>query len=555
MGNNMTELRHLLDQAFDKSDLALLFFDLGLEIEESPDDQKSALILHLIKSCKKQGRLPDLITLCQQMRPSVAWPTAFAEDEKLPNPFQEEQAAQKSSWKKVRNGLNSLFHINKSVTIQQTFTAKDGSTQTGNEQTVNYYSTPRKWFFASLIIIVMVVIGSTTWLYANSNIPQRDEMTAILRIAVAGFNVSGDQSKKEIGNAIGQELALNIDRVLAASGLEFSKEVWGPDRVGQIKGGTGEQRTLDAQRIAEKHNAMIVIYGEIDTSQQPWQVTPEFYIAGLSFIDALEVAGQHELGKAFFVPGYNDDASRIALSNKLIGRAKPFSQLAIGVAFYATRDFERAYQELIAIENEAIWPDDIGGKQLLYLLLGNVAGRLEQIDLAETWYQQALQEQPGYARAYAGLGNVYFTQALDGIADDEDFSGLDLGLVQQSIDAYQQARDAEFQPDLSDIPAKVHFGLGQAYLIQSYADETVMVAPAIAEFQAVIEAYGDGTNPRLKELAGESYIRLGMIYHAGGEKEYAIGLYEHGVNLIRQLGDQERTDFLEERLRTIKSER
>lgn len=447
--------------------------------------------------------------------------------------------------------------------VHQSLKAEDRSQAIGNNQTIEIkifhhtYTVSPIWLLAtigvSVLIILLAILGSTSWISARGIGRQPEKMTAILRVAVAGFSIYGSEDNG-LGNAIGQELANNLDRALSGADLEFSHEVWGPDRVGTIRGNTQEERVLFAQQIAEKYDALIVVYGTIDTNNASWWITPEFFIEGLSFKDALEITGQHELGKPFPISGYGDDASRLALSSLLASRAKPFANLAIGIAFYATHKFDRAYQELITIENEAMWPDDIGGKQLLYLLLGNISGRLKQLSQAEKWYQQALNIQPSYSRAYAGLGNIYFSQALNGMMDTEDFSSLNLNLIQKSIEYYQKAMDATIQPEWSDIPTKVHFGLGQAYLMQSYADETSIVAPAIEEFEAVIEAYDNGKNPRVIELAAESYIRLGSIYFAGGYKEYGISLYKNGINLTKQLGNIERSKFFEEQLQEMMNE-
>jgi len=167
------------------------------------------------------------------------------------------------------------------------------------------------------------------------------------------------------------------------------------------------------------------------------------------------------------------------------------------------------------------------------------------------YYRQSIEADANYSRAYAGLGNLYFLQSLVPVTDSDNLQALDPEMITQSIDAYLKARNASNQPALSDIETKVHFGLGQAYLMQSYADETVMVAPAIPEYEAVIEAYDDGANPRVKELAAEAYVRLGKIYAAGGETDYAIELYEKGIKLIEEVGDLQRRDEFKEDLQTI----
>lgn len=448
----------------------------------------------------------------------------------------------------------------KEINLQQTVQASDSIVQ-GVSQDFNVtifnqtYSIKPKWVIALVAtavgIILMAIWGSTSWISAKSAVRQPEKMKAILRVGVAGFAIDGAVENDTLGNDIAQELAINIDRILTQLNYEFSHEVWGPDRIGQIQGDTREKRAASAQEIAAQYNAAIVIYGAIDATSPTWFVTPEFYISGQSFIDALEVTGQYELGAPFVIPGNGDNASRIVLSSELAGRAQPLTELIVGLAFYATRNFERAFQEFKSLEESQTWPDDMGGKQVLYLLLGNTSLRQEDLETAELYYRQSIEADANYSRAYAGLGNLYFLQSLVPVTDSDNLQALDPEMITQSIDAYLKARNASNQPALSDIETKVHFGLGQAYLMQSYADETVMVAPAIPEYEAVIEAYDDGANPRVKELAAEAYVRLGKIYAAGGETDYAIELYEKGIKLIEEVGDLQRRDEFKEDLQTI----
>lgn len=439
----------------------------------------------------------------------------------------------------------------------QTIHAGAGSTLSNVSQSITTIINNHPWWFVGVITTcISTVILLIAILLTRPTPPHKPQvMDTDIRIAVAGFTTVGTNPNQVLGSSVAQSLATNIEQALDDLDFEFSYTVWGPDQVNSITGDESSSRAQQAHTIAEQVNATVVVYGVIDTTQSVWHVVPEFYLLGLSFTDAteLDVTGEHQLGNSFDIPGFGDAGSQMRLTSELAERSKILAQLLIGLAFYATRDFERAYEEFAKLELADDWDESIGGQQLLYLLLGNTAGRNNNMDLAEEHYLKALDIDPEYSRAFAGLGNVYFSRALSTDDPNASLAETDLEMLEQSIHYYEQAQTAQHQPALSDIETKVHFGLGQAYYIYSHADENVMVAPAIPEFIAVIEAYNDGANPRLRELAAESYTRLGAIHNAGGDKESAVKFYQRAIELFEEIGNLERRDFIQEQLKNIQS--
>jgi tetratricopeptide (TPR) repeat protein len=76
---------------------------------------------------------------------------------------------------------------------------------------------------------------------------------------------------------------------------------------------------------------------------------------------------------------------------------------------------------------------------------------------------------------------------------------------------------------------------------------------ATKEFQQVLDAYNDGTNPRLQELAAESHARLGLIAMLTENPSEALAHYEEAVKLLadnpeRQAIFQESVDELKQEL-------
>ncbi|MBK8905585.1 MAG: tetratricopeptide repeat protein [Anaerolineaceae bacterium] len=68
-----SRLRELLRTAFNEAELQDICFEISIDYEELSGQNKLEKIRELIGYCQRVGRLPDLITVCQKMRPRLAW--------------------------------------------------------------------------------------------------------------------------------------------------------------------------------------------------------------------------------------------------------------------------------------------------------------------------------------------------------------------------------------------------------------------------------------------------------------------------------------------------
>ncbi len=68
------ELRQLLVEYFNDSELQELCFDLGVSYEEVPGRGKREKAMELIAFMERRGRLPELLDLCRQRRANINWP-------------------------------------------------------------------------------------------------------------------------------------------------------------------------------------------------------------------------------------------------------------------------------------------------------------------------------------------------------------------------------------------------------------------------------------------------------------------------------------------------
>jgi tetratricopeptide (TPR) repeat protein len=386
-----------------------------------------------------------------------------------------------------------------------------------------------------VVAIVTLLLAILTLIQSSASLPKPTpavtRMSGDFRVAVAGFAVDGQPGNSDIGTELADGVYLNLKQAFEDLNLGFQITVREPEKVGTIHGATSEERAKSAQELAEKIGADVVVYGVMDVTNPVWKVTPEFFVATQNFYEAEEIVGEHEFGESIALPGQNDAASRIGLSSKLKARLKALSKITIGLAFYATRDYQKALETFQSAESIEEWTDE-QGKYVLYLLLGNAAGKQKDLDLAKAYYEKSLAIDREYARPYVGLGTVYYLLALQPFQQSNNPVDTDQDLLDMAIDTYRRALEAGHQPALSDISTKVHFGLGQSYFAKTYAGQGQSYDAAVSEFQYVISAYANGINPRVRQLASGAHARLGLIYDLTGNTVQAIEEYQVAATLI-----------------------
>lgn len=401
-----------------------------------------------------------------------------------------------------------------------------------------------KWqLLISLFVIIFAIGGYFLWkeLYPT-------KMTGDFRIAVADFAIIGNSDEANTGTELAEGVYLKLNETLSEISKDFTVTIWSPAKVGKVKGATPEERASSAENAAKRIGADVLVYGLIDMSEPVWKITPEFYIASENFHDAEEITGQYQIGETFSLVGQESVARRIELSNKYEVRAQVISRITIGLAYYSLRDFQNALEVFQATESISGW-DDGEGKEVLYLLAGNAAMMTKDLDTSIDYLNSALSIDPDYGRPLITLGSVHYLQALAPFEKTKKTSDIDLKLLDKAIEKYNQALQAEHQPALSDISTKVHFGLGQCYLMQTYAGTNIPLANAVEEFQIVVANYGEGKNPRIRELAAESHARLGLINDLSGYSNDAAQEYQLAAELLfdnpeRQKQYQERAQKL-----------
>lgn len=411
-------------------------------------------------------------------------------------------------------------------------------------------------------LLGILIVGSAFVLYLALRPQLPTRMTGDFRIAVAGFAERGHSGISEIGMELAEGVYLRLEQTFEELDLGFTVTVWGPNQVGTIEGQSYDVRAESAAQIAESIGADVVVYGVVDTTDAVWQVTPEFYVSAENFYEAEEITGQHALGAPLSITGKGGIADRIQVSNEWTSRVQVLSKITVGLAYYSVRDFKQALTTFQSAEGIEVW-EESEGKQVLHLLIGNASGKIaalklrdvveqkealrldeirecnEDLKVAETYYQKSSALDTEYARAYVGLANVYYMQALSPFVKTMEPADVDFDKMSLSIATYEKALKAAHQPPLSDVSTKVHFGLGQCHFMLVYSENAEFFNTAIAEFEAVIEEYANGDNPRVRELAAESHARLGRIYVLSEHTDWAIEEYQAAASLLYDNPDRQ----------------
>lgn len=379
----------------------------------------------------------------------------------------------------------------------------------------------------AVIIFASLIYSLASWQdEQNQNV-----MKGEWNIAISTFS---SRSAKDIStqNAylIGLQFYNRLNQELLSQGaaIDLSIEIWGPDKTPPIRGNTINERATNAQAVASRINADVIIYGVVEKDGSVLFLQPEFYVAIKNYYEVYEIVGQYTLGPAIPIVGQSEEIpSQIRINRELAARSKAFSLVANGLSLFSFHDYYGAYQKFSEANSVEFWRENVG-RETIFLFLGNAAGRANKLPEAESSFLKALEIDPEYSRALIGLAGIKYVMALEGSSSDNFHP--DQGILEESIQLYQAALSAKNKPGTADIEAKVAFGLGQVYLVK-WLEGNGSPNLALNNFNYVIKKYKDESNFRISELAAESYARIGLIRRELHDFESAIIDFENAVDI------------------------
>jgi tetratricopeptide (TPR) repeat protein len=365
-------------------------------------------------------------------------------------------------------------------------------------------------------------------------------------VVVTRFTVldeNGSAISSEDGQALAEYLYQQLDFNFEGLDLGIPYDIRPPAHTCRINGSTRDDRERTAATLAERINADVIVYGVITDAGRQSRFSPEFFVNYKGFEEGEEITGQHELGNALPVSLPFDINEFTSIENPaLSARTQALSLATIGLAYYSVDDFEQASGYFLQAEKAKGWLPS-AGKEVIYLLLGNAGNRRASqenstayLGAALDYFDTALSINPNFARAMVGKAGVLYLMAVGDPAEATPET-IDPEKLDEAADLYEEALNLGDPPASANIETKVHFGLGQVYLVRylrvpdTNGDSEVLLARAKTELEAVIRDYKNG-NRRVANLAGHAYARLGLIARLHGETQEAIELYSQAIELV-----------------------
>lgn len=400
------------------------------------------------------------------------------------------------------------------------------------------------------IIIFLTIISVGVALYLGLRQKQKSVMTGEFRIAIASFVEDGQSLPDKIGYTVADGINLRLVDDLHEITVGPKVEIWGPDKVSTVRGNTVQDRAQNAEKLAKQIHAHMVIYGVIEETSSGMMVLPEFYLDTDGFHEGSEVIGQYKLGSPFTLPGANNPAWQFDFDRQMQTRSDIISSLAVGLSYFAVHQYESALETLQKVETIEGWQDD-QGKEVIYALVGFAAAKAGEYDLTRSALEKAIAINPDYARSYIGMANLNYILALKPLDEAKNFEDVDQTLLDKCFEYLEKAVQAPQKPPLAEVETKIHFSRGQCYWLRTYTGKLADFSLAVSEFEQVIAAYDNGGNPRIRELAAESYARLGLINRLMNNLPEAVGNYQKAAELLPDIPDrqklyQERADEIQQ---------
>jgi tetratricopeptide (TPR) repeat protein len=391
-------------------------------------------------------------------------------------------------------------------------------------------------------------------------IPTPSRMSGDFNIAVAEIgqqDANGALKSSKDGQQLGQWIFTELQNEYQNLPQEFDVQVWhdGPELAAKNVTIGLVADDAAAAKLANEINANLVIYGNLVGPENAANFTPKFYIKPLQGEagELDELKGPFQLGAPIPIPIPLDTGDPVLIASlkpEVSLRAKTLRWFTIGLIWdlagqtvKALTTFQQAEQELKE------WGEKNQGKEILYYFIGREALFLSRSEAeaqkvfasaeearatAEAYFQKALSSNSNYARAYIGLGSVYFQRAQRQSPEDR-LAGPDLD---QAISYYEQAiANAPTLPG-DQVEHEARFGLAVAYQLKGdayfqlgvYDEANTYFDWTIREMQTLVAPL---TAAKQQRSLGHIYLALGVAYNQQaiihqkqGDKAGSISLYQ-----------------------------
>lgn len=361
--------------------------------------------------------------------------------------------------------------------------------------------------------IFLLVTGGIYTAYWRSAQPVR--MDGQFNIAVAEFAEIPTSRFPSIAPIASQMLFDSLDNEYQLNELGMNIQVT-HEKIGIVSGAD------QAERVAGKTNAHLVIYGDVALSGENATISPKFYVAESFRPVASELTGQHRLALPLvfstseilqYEGGVNDEMRR---------RAAILIDFTRALVYLKLENPVRALETVDATIRRVQTYGQFDGQEVFYLVGAEAARRQQDFNSSQHYVDQALSINPNYARAYIAQANIYFEQ-------DE---------LDEALKFYQKAAELKDQPYGAFIREKANFGMGNVYAYRyqfpEAEDKPDLAKNALEHYSVLIDSYESQPRENLKEITAWAYFMSGLMHQGEGDFAAARQAYRRSLNLAEE---------------------
>ena len=340
-------------------------------------------------------------------------------------------------------------------------------------------------------------------------------------VAVAEFSTSDTEAKSATG--LSESIYQQVESALQER-TDVRLIIAPPEAVGLINGDTTEARAESAARFSDRTDSDVVVYGTLGIGQDLSVLSSEFYLSDRGLGQAEELSGAYQLGSVELASS-DPLAMSLAASDFLEPKITALSQLAIGLSYYQLNNYAEA--ERLFLEAAGSWPgsrDHTNGQEVVFHLLGNVAGHQNRLDDADSFYMQALNLNPTYARSHFGRAEVLFQRSKGAACAGS--GAPDLDDLEEAISRFEAVERLP-APPLSFLDARARLQIGRIHFCLS-VNGGQRLDEARAELESVVLDFEN--EPRLRNLVAEAHQVLGAIFFSLGDYTTAVDHYTTAID-------------------------
>jgi uncharacterized repeat protein (TIGR01451 family) len=364
---------------------------------------------------------------------------------------------------------------------------------------------------------------------------------------IAQGNSECSQIAADMTSSIAKSMTEKIRSQISQQNLASSIRLWPPVAIKGIPARTSEETyRLAVEKYAAEHKVDLMLYATVECDDDGVTVQPFFHVTPGYFKDEPELLGIYEFDS--FITPIRDRIGPTTMGEvdkEISSRASTLALLSLGLEHYAqhtNKHYLRA-AELFAQVVSATASHSNQVTAIAETFLGNSyqnasigdCGELnnEMLQKAYDHYFYALKDEPQYAPAYLGMGNVMNLRAL---FSTESVLATIRSFIAEGEKYYQQALRAAIRPSDANIEWKVLHARAQAKLIErefttdaptraALLDQADMIAAQMLNKYNAIDAAGA---PQ-RSMAARTYLMRGDILYQLGSTPDAMSAYEMAV--------------------------